>query len=102
MRPNPLIRRAYVLRGARLWFGTRALVSAILFLAGLHPLRLPIHIVVVIVLVSVSVCFVDCHRHRERVLLGNLGIGSRLLIAMFVVPALLGESLLWAGGTVLP
>ncbi len=40
MKFSAIIARSYLARGARLWLGTRAILTAIFFLAGIDPLRL--------------------------------------------------------------
>ncbi|MGQ0539640.1 MAG: hypothetical protein ACT4R6_11870 [Gemmatimonadaceae bacterium] len=94
MHPNPLIVRAYALRGLRLWVGTRVLVSLVLMWAETHPLRLSAGAIIQLILLSVTVCFVDTWRHRERALLGNLAVSPLVLAGLFSVPSILGETVL--------
>jgi hypothetical protein len=101
MRPNPLIVRAYLSRGARLWLATRVMLSAVLLLAGTNPVRLSAAVAVAIVLLTVVVSLLDTHRRRERALLGNLGIRPLLLGALFAGPALIGEVALRLAGAAL-
>lgn len=90
MLPQTLIARAYIARGLRMWFGTRALVTGILLL-GASDLRLSLPAMIQVVTLSIALCFVDTHRLRERALLGNLGIRPLTLATLFALPALLGE-----------
>jgi len=94
MQPNPLIVRAFALRGTRLWLGTRALVSLFVALAGSHPLRLSAAAIIYVVLLSIAVCFIDTWWNRERALLGNLAVSPPLLAGLFAAPAVIGEVVL--------
>ena len=94
MRPNRLIVRAYLLRGARLWLGSRGLVSLMLLLRGFDPLRLSSVAMLTMIVLSVAVCFADTRRLRERALLGNLGVSPFILGALFAGPAIIGEAAL--------
>jgi len=91
MRPNRLLVQAYIFRGARLWLLTRAAIAGVFLLAGTDPLRLPTSVVATLIGLTVAVCFLDTYRHREGVFLGNVGVGSLMLAAIFVTPALIGE-----------
>lgn len=91
MRPNPLITRAYLARGAQLWIGARLLVSAPLVLAGMDPLDLTFQTAMLIVGGSVMLGIVDVYRRHERALLENLGVSRRLLFVFLATPAVLGE-----------
>lgn len=91
MPSSQLVFESYLSRGARLWLLTRATITAVLLLAGGDPLRLPVTVMVGLIMLTVAVCFIDTYRHRERALLGNLGVNPLLLLAMFTGPALLGE-----------
>ena len=98
MRPNPVIVRAYTLRGARLWLGTRAIVSLLIVSAGAHPLSQSAAAIFYVVLLSVAVCFIDTWRHDERALLGNLGVSAPVLACLYALPAILGEAFVLAAG----
>ncbi|MEP6492200.1 MAG: hypothetical protein ABJF01_05960 [bacterium] len=91
MRPNPLIARAYLARGARLWFGVRVLGSAAIAFGGMSPLHLTFGATMLIVTASVALGLVDMRRRHERALLENLGVTRITCVAFTVVPALLGE-----------
>lgn len=101
MRPNRLVVRAYLSRGARLWLATRAMLAAVFLLAGSNPLRLSAAVVLEVILLSVVVSFLNTHRHRERALLGNLGVRPFMLAILFAGPALIGEAALWLGAAAL-
>jgi hypothetical protein len=102
MRPNRLIVRAYLSRGARLWLVTRVLLSGVFLLAGTNPVQLPVATGVEIVLLSIGVSFLETRRRRERAFLANLGVRPVMLGALFAGPAMLGEAALRLGGTALP
>ena len=91
MRPNPLIIRQYIVRGALLWVGVRLLVSAAVALAGLEPLHLTFSSIMVIVGGSCVLGAVDVHRRHERALLENLAVSRAALVVLFAVPPVLGE-----------
>lgn len=91
MRPNPLIVRAYLFRGALLWIVTRAAITGVLVLAGGNALRLSTAALIEVVLLIVALGWIETRRHRERSLLGNLGVSPLALSAFFAGPALLGE-----------
>lgn len=102
MRPNSLIVRSYLLRGARLWLATRILITGVLLLSGFHPFRLSFLAMGMVVVISALVCLVETYRHKERALLGNLGVGAFALVLMFVAPAILGETSIAVGRLVFP
>lgn len=91
MRPNALIVRSYLLRGAQLWGSSRILLSAAFLLAGASPLGLGLTGVVGVILLNVALGFVETNRRRERALLGNLGVRTSMLMMLFAVPAIVGE-----------
>ena len=95
MLPNALIARAYVARGARIWLGARAILMVILWL-GQSDLKLSLLASIQVVALSIALSFIDTHRHRERALLGNLGMQPVTVDALFGLPALLGEMMLRA------
>ena len=97
MRPNALVARAYLVRGVWIWLTTRLLVMLAFLWADIDPLQLSLGIALQVIVLSVVVGFVDVSRRRERALLGNLGIGSRPLGAMFAGPAVAGEVAFWLG-----
>ena len=96
MRPNPLIARAYVVRGAKLWAVTRAALSLAFALAGENPIRFSTAAMVGVMVLSVSLGYFDVRMRRESTLLGNLGVSASHLAAFFAAPALVGEVLLWS------
>lgn len=101
MRPNPLIVRAYTVRGAYLWLSIRSLGSMLILLVGSNPLHLSLAVHLNFVLLSVALCFLDTRIHRERALLGNLAVSSPVLTAFFAGPAVAGElTLLFVGAIV--
>lgn len=91
MRPNALIAQKYLARGARLWIGTRLLGSAVVALAGMHPLRLSFASTLVIVGASTALGLVDLLRRHELALLDNLGVSRATLAGFFAGPAIIGE-----------
>jgi hypothetical protein len=104
MLPNSLIVRTYLLRGAKLWLFTRiAVAGAFAFAAAVgggvapafnNPLQLSPVAVAGVVALSVGLAYLDTRRHRESILLGNLGVSQLHLAAMFIVPAIAGEIVL--------
>jgi hypothetical protein len=91
MHPNRLVVRAYVFRGARLWLGTRALITGAFLLASTNPVLISAAAIVGIIALSVIVGFLDTRRHRERAFLANMGVRPLHLSVLFAGPALLGE-----------
>jgi hypothetical protein len=94
MRPNSLLVRAYVVRGAWLWLGTRALLAIMLLLAGGSPLDLGGGGDLLAVALAVGLSFLETHLRGERFLLANLGAHPVMLGALFAAPALAGEIVL--------
>ena len=101
MRPNRLVVRAYLSRGARLWLVTRAMLSGVFLLAGTNPVQLSAAVVVAIILLSVVLGFLETHRRREGAFLANLGVRPLVLGALFAGPAMIGEVALRLGGAAL-
>ena len=91
MRPNPLIARKYLARGARLWIGARILVSALLVLVGMDALNLTFAATMMIVGGSLALGIADVYRRHERALLENLAVSRSALVVFFAGPAMLGE-----------
>jgi hypothetical protein len=83
--------QAYLSRGARCWFATRALVTTVLWLAGLGALRLSPVATIEVVVVSLGVGLLDTSLRRESALLGNLAIHPIALGSVLGTPAMLGE-----------
>lgn len=94
MRPNPLIARAYLFRGALLWIVARAAITGALVLADGDALKLSTTALGEVVLLIVALGWIETRRRRESVLLANLGVSPILLSVFFAGPALLGESVL--------
>lgn len=101
MRPNPLVVRAYLFRGALLWIVARAAITGALVLAGSDALRLSPIVLAEIVLLIVALGWIETRRRRENVLLANLGVSPILLTFLFAGPAVLGEFVLRFGATLL-
>jgi hypothetical protein len=101
MRPNRLIVRAYLSRGARLWLIIRVALSGVFLLAGTNPIQLSAGAAIEIIVLSVVVSFLETRRCRERAFLANLGIGPLMLVALFAGPAMIGELALHIGGRAL-
>jgi hypothetical protein len=96
MRPNPLITRAYLARGAQLWIGARLLVSVPLALAGMDPFRLTFATAMLIVGGTVLLGVADVYRRHERALLENLAVSRPVVFVFLAAPAILGELLISA------
>jgi hypothetical protein len=95
-RPNVLVTRKYLARGARLWIGARLLVSALLILSGADPLRLTFATAMLIVCGAVVVGLADLYRRHDRVLLENLAVSRTVVFVFLAAPAMLGELLIAA------
>lgn len=91
MRSDPLIVRAYLARGTRLWVITRALLIVAFLFASADPFRLSAVELVGVITLSAALGFLETRRHRERALLGNLGVSPLLLGGLFAAPAFVGE-----------
>ena len=91
MWPNPILLRAYLLRGALIWLGVRMIVAVIVSLAGGSPLQLSAATSLEVVAISVILGFVEFSRRRERALVANLGVSRLVLFWMYLFPASLGE-----------
>jgi hypothetical protein len=94
MRPNRLVVRAYLLRGALLWILARVAITGALVLAGGDALKLSTTALVEVVLLIVALGWIETRRRREGALLANLGVSPFLLSVFFAGPALLGEFVL--------
>ena len=94
MRPNSLVVRTYLMRGALLWLGARLIASAALGFAEMDPLRLPVATTIGLVVFSVLIGVADVHRRHERALLGNLGLSRGMLVGFLAGPPLCGEAIL--------
>lgn len=91
MRPNPLVTRKYLARGAQLWIGARLLVSALVVLAGMDPLRLTLPATILILAGSFAIGIADVYRRHERALLENLAVSRTALVLFLSGPAMIGE-----------
>lgn len=91
MWPNPILLRAYLLRGALIWLGVRMIVATIVFFAGGSPLQLSAATSLEVVAISVILGFVEFSRRRERALLANLGVSRLILFWICLFPACVGE-----------
>jgi hypothetical protein len=100
MRPNFLVVRTFLVRGALLWLAARAMITTALLLDGASPFRLSGAAIAEVILLSVALCFLETHLRRERALLENLGIRRLTLGVVFAGPALVGELALRVGATV--
>ena len=94
MRPNPLIARAYLTRGLYLWLGARLLASASMTLGGGNPLDLSFIQAMWMIGISTALGLADVRWRRERALTENLGVTRTMLVALFAIPALIGELLI--------
>jgi len=94
-RPGQLVARAYLWRGARVWFLARSLATGLFLLAGSDPVQLPVASIGQLVLLTVVLGFLDTHLRHEWALLGNLAVGPRKLALFFALPAVGGELLVW-------
>lgn len=101
MRPNRLIVATYLRRGTTLWVVKRAALTGLWILAGDDPLHLTFASFIGALVIYVSVGYIETTRRHERDLLGNLGVKRRTLAVFFVVPALVGEGVLRALGSVI-
>jgi hypothetical protein len=101
MRPNSLVVRAYLFRGALLWIVARAAITGALVLAGSDAVKLSTTALVEVVLLIVALGWIETRRHRETALLANLGVSPLLLSVFFAGPALLGEFMLRLGTALL-
>lgn len=101
MLANTLVANAYLRRGLWLWLVIRATITTVLLIAGADARKLSTTALADVVLLVVALGWLETLRHRERALLGNLGVSPLLLSAFFAVPALLGEALLRIGAAVL-
>ena len=97
MRPNRLIARAYLFRGASIWIVARAAIAVVLVLADGDPLRLSTTALVAVLVLVVALGWIETRRRREGVLLANLGVSPYLLSGLFAVPGVLGEIVLRFG-----
>ena len=90
--PAPLIVRSYLARSARLWLLARSLLVLQQLMANQDPRGFGLSLAAVIVTVMLG--FVEITRRHEQALLGNLGVESRDLVWLFVMPPVIGETLL--------
>lgn len=91
MSPTPLIVRAYLARGFRLWVVLRAAATAVLVATPGGSPKLSAEMVIILTALCVSAGLLDTRAHGESALLANLGIELPIIGVFFAVPALLGE-----------
>lgn len=91
----------YVRRGLLLWCGVRALISAIMLLAGDDPLRTSFAAALLIGAVAVMAGVAETSRRHEWALLGNLMVRPQILAGIFAASAMAGEVVLRGLGIVL-
>jgi hypothetical protein len=101
MVPNTLVASAYLRRGLLLWLVTRAAITSVLLIAGADIRKFSTTALVEVVLLIVVLGWFEILRHRERTLLGNLGVSPLVISILFAVPAMLGEAMLRIGAAAL-
>lgn len=101
MRPNPLIVRTFLLRGASIWLGARLMATAAIAFAGMDPLRLTPMTVLTVVLAASLLGLADIHRRHERAFLANLGVSRTMLVIFLAGPAVAGEIVLLVAASAL-
>ena len=94
-----LIATAYLARAARLWLATRLIVAIVLLFGSQDPIRFSAATSAGMIVLSTTACFLDLRRRRESALLGNLAVSGLALAPLFILPALLGEGLVYAAAT---
>ncbi len=83
---------AYLARGTTCWVATRFVVSPLLWVGHLDPVRVSMGGMLELIALSVGVGLIDTTvLRREGALLGNLAIHPLALGAALASPALLGE-----------
>ncbi|MGH7652107.1 MAG: hypothetical protein ACREMS_09715 [Gemmatimonadaceae bacterium] len=100
MRPDSLIFRTYLFRGALLWAVTRLTVSFFLFLASATVIRLSVVAAAAVILLVVGLGWIATWRSRELTLLGNLALSPLLITSCYAAPAVCGEIVLRAASSV--
>jgi len=96
MWPTRLIATAYLARGAGLWLAARLIVAIVLLFGSQDPIRFSAATSAGMIVLSTAAGFLDVHRRRESALLGNLAVSDVALAPLFILPALLGEGLVFA------
>ncbi|MEO5590338.1 MAG: hypothetical protein ABIS03_12185 [Gemmatimonadaceae bacterium] len=96
--PNFLISQSYLLRGISLWVLTRVAIAGVLLLAGGDAVELSTAAALEVVVLIVALGWIETFRHRERTLLGNLGVSPLVTSLFFAGPAILGELFTRIGG----
>ena len=91
MRPNALVAGMLLRRGLLLWLGARCVASAVLRLAGADVLHLAPQAVVAMIVIATAAALAQTMRLRERLFLGNLGVGLPAVAALFAAAAVAGE-----------
>lgn len=92
--PGALVARAWLTRATFLWLGSRLLLTSALLLTPGGHFAGQLSTAIIAIGAAVAACEADVTRRHERVLLGNLGVGNGVLLALCVVPALAGEAAL--------
>jgi len=87
-----LVGRAYFSRGAWLWLGMRAVLSALLVVFSANPLRIPGVVSAGLVALVFVISYADLQRRDEGTLLHNLGLPTMLVVAISALPAIVAES----------
>ena len=77
-------------------------MSVVLLFGQGDPLRLTASQTLVLLGAIIAIAFVDMRRHRETILIGNLGLHPVMVALLFGAPALVGEILIRGGASLLP
>jgi hypothetical protein len=88
----------YLTRGGRCWIATRIVVSPLLWLGHLDPLRLSLGAALEIVALSVGMSCLDTTLRGEIPLIGNLAIHPLTLVSAFASLPALAELAIRLGG----
>jgi hypothetical protein len=86
--------RLILLRALLIWVGVRLLVLMGGAMIGELLLRISALSVITIILVSAFLTLADLTRRREALFLANLGVPTRMIVLLSVIPAALGEMVL--------
>ena len=100
MRPDSFILKHYFARGMWLWTATRLVASAVVLLAGVSPLHMGASASTYIVAACFALGVADMHRQQDRILLSNLAVPHLARFAFFAIPAIVGELVIAAIGSV--
>lgn len=96
--PPRRLLRLILLRALLIWVGVRLLILLAGAMIGELLLRVSALSVITIILVSVFLTLADLTRRREALFLANLGVPTRVMVMLSVIPVILGETAmaLWA------